>query len=80
MENERDRMQELAGIQKDPRDPRKFMKAAFEIANSLARRGYDPKEAVKDATNSVKNTEGYQFTDQQIASLERMVYVHPNFK
>jgi hypothetical protein len=73
-------MIKLNTILKETQERRKFMKAALEIAHSLSKRGYDPKEAVEFATRSVKNTMGYEFSDQEKQSLEKVIPVHPNFK
>ena len=56
------------------------MKAALEIAAGLSRRGYDPKEAVEQATTSVMHTMGYKFNEKEKASLEKVIPVHANFK
>lgn len=73
-------MIKLTDILKEELDKRKFMKAALEIANSYARRGYDPKEAISNAAVSVKHTEGYELTDEDKKNLEKLVFVHPNFR
>ena len=73
-------MIKFSTIIKEELDKRKFMKAALEIANSYARRGYDPKEAIANAAVSVKQTEGYELTDEDKAHLEKLVFVHPNFR
>ena len=73
-------MIKLTDILKEELDKRKFMKAALEIATGLSRRGYDPKEAVEQATRSVMHTMGYEFSEKEKASLEKVIPVHANFK
>jgi hypothetical protein len=56
------------------------MKMARDIANSQARRGESPKEAIDFAANSVKLKYGYDLSDEDKKSLEHWVFVHPNFR
>lgn len=70
----------LNNILKEVQEKRKFMKAALEIARGLSARGYDPKEAVEQATRSVMHTMGYKFSDEEKKSLEKVVPVHASFK
>ena len=73
-------MIKLSTLVEEVVDKRKFMKAALEIANAYARRGYDPREAVDDAAVSVKQTMGYELSDREKDALRKVVFVHPNFK
>lgn len=73
-------MIKLGRIVEEVQEKRKFMKAALEIAAGLSRRGYDPKEAVEQATRSVMHTMGYEFSDKEKQSLEKVIPVHANFK
>jgi hypothetical protein len=73
-------MIKLGRIVEEVQEKRKFMKAALEIATGLSRRGYDPKEAVEQATRSVMHTMGYEFSDKEKQSLEKVIPVHANFK
>jgi hypothetical protein len=73
-------MIKLNNILQEVQNKRRAMKDALEIAYSLSKRGYDPKEAVEFATRSVQNTMGYEFSDKEKQSLEKVIPVHPNFK
>lgn len=73
-------MIKLNTILKETQEKRRAMKDALEIAYSLSKRGYDPKEAVDFASRSVKNTMGYEFSNKERQSLEKVIPVHPNFK
>lgn len=73
-------MIKLGRIVEEVQEKRKFMKAALEIARGLSARGYDPKEAVDQATRSVMHTMGYEFSDKEKQSLEKVIPVHANFK
>jgi hypothetical protein len=73
-------MIKLNNILQEVQNKRRAMKDALEIAYSLSKRGYDPKEAVDFASRSVKNTMGYEFSDKEKQSLEKVIPVHPNFK
>lgn len=70
----------LTDILKEELNKRRAMKDALEIAAGLSRRGYDPKEAVEQATRSVMHTMGYEFSDKEKQSLEKVIPVHANFK
>jgi hypothetical protein len=70
----------LVNILKEVLHKTQIMKMARDIANSQARRGESPKEAIDFAANSVKLKYGYDLSDEDKKSLEHWVFVHPNFR
>jgi len=57
-----------------------YIKAAIEMAQAYARRGYTQDEAVKDAAQGIKNVYGYELTDIDRQAVKHFVPVHGNFK
>jgi len=73
----------MGGINEKSIDPNKrkvYIKAAIEMAQSYAKRGYTQDEAVKDAAQGIKNVYGYELTDVDRQAVKHFVPVHGNFK
>jgi len=73
----------MGGINEKSIDPNKrkvYIKAAIEMAQSYAKRGYTQDEAVKDAAQGIKNVYGYELTDIDRQAVKHFVPVHGSFK
>jgi len=64
----------------DPNKRKVYIKAAIEMAQSYAKRGYTQDEAVKDAAQGIKNVYGYELTDVDRQAVKHFVPMHGSFK
>jgi len=64
----------------DPIKRKVYIKAAIEMAQSYAKRGYTQDEAVKDAAQGIKNVYGYELTDIDRQAVKHFVPMHGSFK
>jgi len=73
-------MIKLVNILREELHKTQIMKIARDIANSRARIGDSPKDAIDFAADSIRLKHSYELSDEDKKSLEHWVFVHPNFR